>query len=128
MCQISSKTIPKFKNDTYSTVQREFVAILTSTYLLQYTRFTRLLRCTPSQTEYDKSSTPLVSFDHVIAYSIFSSADFGESPRYSYSLGVWLLLSLSCKNCDIFKLFQFGRVYYLSSDCRWSRFVFTNLP
>ena len=45
-------------SDTYFTVKRAFVAILTSTYLLQFTRFTRLLRCTPSRTGYDKSSTP----------------------------------------------------------------------
>ena len=47
-------------SDTYFTVKRAFVAILTSTYLLQFTRLTRLLRCTPSRTGYDKSSTPLV--------------------------------------------------------------------
>ena len=41
------------------TVQKAFLAILTSTYLLKYTRFTRLLRRIPSRTEYNKSSTPL---------------------------------------------------------------------
>ena len=44
--------------DTHLTGQRAFVAILTSTYLLLHTRFTRLLQFTPSRTEYDKSSTP----------------------------------------------------------------------
>ena len=76
MYPISSKTIPELKkvidlqrieesifSDTYFTVSKAFVAILTSTYLLQYTRCTRLLRCTPSRTEYDKSSTSLVLYD-----------------------------------------------------------------
>ena len=73
MCPVSSKSSKfnkKVKNlqrieesifsDTYFTVKRAFVAILTSTYLLQFTRFIRLLRCTPSRTGYDKSSTSQV--------------------------------------------------------------------
>ena len=62
-------------SDTYLTMQRAFVAILTSTYLLQYTRFTRLLRRTPSRTEYDKSSTPQQNLMPILKKTQIQSCD-----------------------------------------------------
>ena len=93
-------------SDTYFTVKRAFVAILTSTYLLQFTRFTRLLRCTPSRTGYDKSSTPRVVVKQHFCLIFYLGLDGSITITFAYSEKVFFNPNIEYRKKPLKKIYR----------------------